>query len=348
MLVSGIYALDDEINETENGISTGSVDIQIKEYNGNNQLFDETKKAVMPGDEITLIPRINNLGVECYLRVKINYSIGSESFSADSYIDGNYSSWTKKGDYYYYDSVLSKKGSIDLFNKITIPNLSEEYYGKTVMVHIIVEAVQAKNFDGNWNDVEIKKSVDRTYDIDYEGESSVIYEDGINHHITLGNNFFDHLVNMLPGDKDVGTFSILNSSDSKIKYYLSIDYKKLSSSELALLKKINLVIKKSNGQIISESNLADKDKRTLGIYSKGEGDSFIVEISLPKNIDNNFSKLFTKIIWIFSCEVLEQHNGLNPQTWDYNFDLSITVFLISTVGFIIVLFLGKKEADKNR
>ena len=343
MLVSGIYSINEEIKETESGISTGAVDIELKEYNENNQPFNENQKMVMPGDEIALIPRISNLGVECYLRVKIEYYIDNESFSVESYIEGNYSSWTKKGDYYYYDSVLSKNGSIDLFNKVNIPNLSSQYYGKTVVVHIIAEAVQAKNFNGNWDEVEIKKSVDRSYDIDYEGESSVIYEDTINHHITLSEGFFDHLGNMLPGDKSSASFSILNSSDSKIKYYLSVNYNNLSSKELLLLSKMNIVIKNKDGQILSESNLADKDKHTLGIYSNGEGDSFIIEISLPNDINNDFSKLLTKINWIFSCDVIERENK-NPQTWDYVFDLSITVFLISATGFTIFLFLWKKES----
>ena len=74
MSVSGIYSLNREINVTETGISTGAVDIEIKEYN-NTQPFDEDGKSVMPGDEIVLIPRVNNLGVDCYLRAKIEFEL---------------------------------------------------------------------------------------------------------------------------------------------------------------------------------------------------------------------------------------------------------------------------------
>ena len=199
MSVSGIYSLNREINVTETGISTGAVDIEIKEYN-NTQPFDEDGKSVMPGDEIVLIPRVNNLGVDCYLRAKIEYVIDGNEFPEIDYIDGTYSSWTKKGDYYYYDSVFSKKSHLDLFNKVTIPNLSSEYYGKTVVVHIIVEAVQARNFNGNWDSVDIRKSIDRAYDVDYEGESTIIYEDNTDQHITFDDSFFNKLGNMLPGD----------------------------------------------------------------------------------------------------------------------------------------------------
>ena len=67
MCISGIYSLADEMNQTESGLSTSAVDNEIREYNQNNEPFLEDGKIVMPGDEIILIPRINNLGIECYL-----------------------------------------------------------------------------------------------------------------------------------------------------------------------------------------------------------------------------------------------------------------------------------------
>lgn len=344
MLISGVYSLSEEINDTQSGLSTGAVDIEIKEYNQNSQPFDQDGTLVMPGDEIILIPRVNNLGIDCYLRAKIEYTINNEVFSVTDYIEGNYSSWTKNGEYYYYDSIFPKKGSVDLFNKVTIPDLSSAYNGKLVIVHIVVEAIQAKNFNGNWDNVTIKKSIDRSYDINYDGESSVIYEDNTNHHITLDNGFFDRLGNMLPGDKVSETINLLNSSDSTCEYYLSIDYDNLTSNELALLKKMKLLIKKSNGEVIVDSNLREKDKHDLGIYANGEGDYFKIEVSLPNDIDNDFSKLFAKITWRFSYDVFEQHDEPVPITRD-NIDVSITVFIISAIGFLVVLFIGKRETE---
>ena len=75
MSISGIYALTNEvINSTESTVSTSYVDIEIKEYNGNNTEFTEDGKHVMPGEDISLVPRINNLGIDCYIRAKISSS----------------------------------------------------------------------------------------------------------------------------------------------------------------------------------------------------------------------------------------------------------------------------------
>jgi len=347
MLISGTYCLSDEISKAESGLSTSAVDIEIEEFNQNNQPFDEDGKMVMPGDEIILIPRVNNLGIDCYLRTKIEYIINNEVFSVTDYIEGDYSSWDKKEDYYYYGSIFPKESTIELFHKVTVPNLTSEYYGKVIVVHIIVEAIQAKNFDGNWEGVEIKKSIDRAYDINYDGESSIIYEDNTNQHITLNNRFFDKLGNMLPGDSVKEKINLLNRSTSKNEYYLSIDYDNLSSEELALLRKMKLLIRNQNEEIVIDSNLSEKNKHILGIYPRGQGENFTIEVSLPKDIDNDFSKLFAKITWRFSYDVLEQDNELAPNTGmgDFEFDTSITVFLISWLGLLIVLFLGKRESE---
>ena len=343
MLISGIYALNKEIITTESGISTGAVDIKIEEYNGNTQPFDEDGSYVMPGDEIVLIPRVNNLGLDCYLRAKIEYTINGETFPEIDYIEGNYSSWTKKDNYYYYDSIFTRDSYINLFNKVTIPNLSSAYNGKKVEVHILVEAVQSKNFDGNWDEVNIRESINRSYDIDYEGESSVIYEDSTNNHISLDSNFFNKLGNILPGDSFSEDVTLLNKSNTENEYYLSIDYDNLTNEELALLQKMTLSIKK-NGEVLLNGNLANKNQYTLGVYKKGEGDIFKIEISLPKDAENEYSKLFTKIKWKFSYKNLSDGSDSdNPKTGDLGINLYIIVFILSTLGLIIDMIMWKKE-----
>ena len=346
MCISGIYSLSDEMNQTESGLSTSAVDIELKEFNQNGEPFSEDGKVVMPGDTINLIPRVNNLGIECYLRAKITYTIDNETFNVLDVIHGNYSTWTKNGEYYYYDSIFGKEESVELFNQVLVPSsLSSEYYGKTIVVHIVVEAIQAKNFDGDWDGVEILEAVDRTYDIDYDGESSVIYEDNVSQHITLDDHFFDNLGNMLPGDHVSEDVVILNKTMDKNEYFLAIDYDQLTDEELSLLRSLKLVIRNSQGEELASTNLEDKEKHSLGVFSHNEGDTLTIELSLPNDIDNGYSKLFTKIMWRFSYEVVEKYVPVNPKTWDLQFDLSIAVFILSTIGFLVVLVLGKRNTD---
>ena len=351
MFISGIYALSDEFNRTESGLSTGAVDIDLKEYSNGDNEFTDNGRNVMPGDEISLIPRVNNLGIDCYLRSKIIYKIDGDLLNELDYINGNYTSWTKNGDYYYYDSIFGKEESIDLFNKITIPNvLAEEYQGKDVTLQIIVEAVQAKNFDGDWNSVEIKESVDRTYDIDYDGESSVIYENDVYRHITISDNFFSTLGNLLPGDSVSEEIIVRNSTRDINEYFVSIDYEDLTDDEIKLLEGIKLIIKDKNGKLFADSNLADKARYSLGTFDHGLGNNYVITISLPKEVDNEYSKLFTKINWNFSYDVIKHREELpiNPKTGDFKIIISITVFILSSIGLLIVLIIGKKSTDLEK
>ena len=346
MSISGIYALSEELNHTESGLSTSAVDIELKEYNSNDEPFSEDGKGVMPGEEISLIPRVNNLGIDCYIRTKITYTIDDTLFNELDYIEGNYTSWNKEGDYYYYASVLNKDESIDLFNKLVIPNIdAEAYQGKLIKVNIIVDAIQAKNFDGDWEGIEIKKSINRSYNIDYNGESSVVYEDDAQHHIKLDDNYFENLGNLLPGDSEFENVIISNRSKNDNIYYLTIDYGDLSDEELKLLGEIKLLIKDSEGNTLVDSNLKDKTKHSLGFYKSGKGETLKVEVTLPIDSDNEYSKLLAKITWKYSYEVANYHDRENPNTGDLHFSLSIAVFLISALGFLIVLILAFKDTD---
>ena len=342
MFISGIFALGDEINQTENGLSTGAVDISISEYNQNDEPFLEDGKVVMPGDEISLVPRVNNLGIDCYLRARITYTINNDILDETDYVFGDYSSWKKEGDYYYYESIFGREESLDLFYKVKIPDVvPNSYQGKDVVVRIIVDAVQAKNFDGKWTQVNIKKSVNRMYDIDYEGESSVIYEANTFNHIVLDDSYFRSLGNFLPGDSMSENIRILNNEKTRNEYFLAVDYDdELNKNEIQLLRKMRLVIKNSEGDILTDSNLADKEKHSLGVYQGKKEEDLVVTLSLDEDIDNDYSKIFAKILWKFSYDDLDRKEE-SPPTGDFQFDMSITAFIISSLGLLLVMVLGK-------
>ena len=99
MSISGIYAL---VNQTTNGaFTTGIVDINIQTYkldNNNNEVeYDEENKKVMPGDVVSLIPKICNLGENCYLRIKVNYIDEDTDFR--DYVEGFSTGFNRYGKY---------------------------------------------------------------------------------------------------------------------------------------------------------------------------------------------------------------------------------------------------------
>ena len=342
--ISGIYALtEDVINNTESTISTSYVDIKLEEYQ-NGEPYIKENEVVMPGETISLNSKINNLGIDCYVRAKISYTLNGTEYNEFDYINGDYKNWNKKDKYYYYTQVLKQNEIINLFDTIQVPNeILNESSGDKIIVHIIVEAVQSKNFDGNWDEVDIKKAVDRSYSMDSEGKSEIIYENNADKYIDIGDGLFDNLGGLLPGDSITDQFTIDNNSSNRIKYYLSINTKNLTPEEIDLLENINISIKNNKGEELINGKLTDINNLLLGIYNSGSNGIITITISLPSNLDNEFSKIATKIIWVFSVE--EENTSINPETWDLRFDWSITLFMFSALGLLIVMILEKREKD---
>lgn len=343
--VSGIYALtNDVINNTESTISTSYVDIKLEEYQ-NSEPYTKENEVVMPGELVRLNSRINNIGIDCHVRVKLTYTLNNTEYEESNYINGDYKNWTKKGYYYYYNSVLEQNKIINLFDTIQIPNeMINESDGNTIIVHILVEAVQAKNFDGNWDEAEIKEAVDRSYSMYSDGKSEIIYEKNAEKYIDIGDGFFDNLGGLLPGDSITDQITIDNNSNNKIKYFFTIDTSKLSQEEINLLKNVNITINNSSRKEILNGKLTDINNLLLGIFNSGSNGIITFTISIPSNLDNEYSKIATKIIWVFSVEE-EKSNIINPETWDMRFDWSITLFMFSALGLLIVMILEKHERD---
>ena len=342
--VSGIYALvDDVINNTESTISTSYVDIKLEEYQ-NGEPYTKENEVVMPGEIVPLNTKISNLGIDCYVRAKIIYTLNNTEYVESNYIDGDYKNWTKIDDYYYYDSILNQSESVNLFDTIQIPNnIINESTGDTLVVHIVAEAVQAKNFDGNWNEVNIEETVDKSYSIDTEGKSEIIYENNADKYINIGDGFFNNLGGLLPGDSISDQITIDNNSSNKIEYFLSVDTKNLTQEEIDLLENVDIKINNSKSKQLYKGKLLRINNMLLGTYNSGENETISFTISIPSNLDNEYSKIATKIIWIFS--VKEENDSLNPKTWDLKFDLSITLFLFSALGLLIVMILEKIEKE---
>lgn len=83
MTISGIYALTNNIIVTSGNIlTTDSVNIDLKEYlvdtSQKENLYNGENITVYPGSEISIIPKITNLGSRCYVRAKFDFKVDEE------------------------------------------------------------------------------------------------------------------------------------------------------------------------------------------------------------------------------------------------------------------------------
>lgn len=101
-----------------NHISTGIIDIELEEHqikNGKEAKWQDNP-LLLPGADVSKIPRIHNRGSDCYVRA----SIGFRDLAVDleRHIYGLGGSWVKKSDgYYYYTDILKTGESSGICSK---------------------------------------------------------------------------------------------------------------------------------------------------------------------------------------------------------------------------------------
>lgn len=353
-----------------NNFETGIVNISLSEYQkvGDSEVLFENKEHILPGDIISKIPRIQNDGNDCYVRARITFrGVGNDV--NENHLLGIGSDWIKADDgYYYYTKVLPYGETVDLFQALKIPeDFSQDYEEEIFDVDIDVDAIQSKNFTPvfelakPWGDIEIlkcekegqydvstfKQSDNQSFVIQYLGDSKKL--------VVNSEDFFENFPYLMPGDTYSDTATIRNTSGNQIKLYFRSEA--LDDSEL--IDKILLKITtKINGKetLVYEGNLRAEEiskDGLLGVIPVGGTGDFNFEITVPAELNNQYSILSSSIRWIFSVNPIEEVDNVTPpQTGDTSqIDIYIIIMVVSAfLGWLALFGLKKekeREADKN-
>ena len=265
------------------------------------------------------------------------------------------------GDYYYYKSIVNKGEIIEIFNNIKIPkDLSEKYNGKNIIVSVFADAIQSDNFMPNytledpWYNIKIEKSVENTYGINVKDEDYSIelkFENDAEKYIEISKDFFRSLNKMVPGDTVEENVKIINRTDKETEYFYGIEIpENITVTEKELLEKCILTVVKNDTNTIYSNGLLNHKNNSIGKLKPGEEANVKFIIKIPEGLSNKFSKLKAKFNWKFSVQPEEKNtenivekiiNNITntPKTGDFKFDISLTIFFISAIVLIIVLFL---------
>lgn len=369
MFISGIYAFTNlSILSIKNEINTGAVKIELQEYtvsNGTETLYDESdSEKVMPGQVISLIPRVSNIGDPCYIRAKVSYSKEDSELVNVDRIDNVSDDWIKKGEYWYYKPILPSGKKIDIFKTFTIPtDMPNDYQGKEIQVNITAEAIQADSFkpdfdsESPWNKVKVQKASDDVYKFDkvqMNTNAKIEYENNAQQYIEVPENFLGKLGHLVPGEVVEQDINLNNSTSKEIEYFVTVKKESgLSDKQLNLLKNLKLSISVDN-KVVYEGNLYDIDKISLGKYLSKQSDKAKFTVKMPEELGNEYSVLNTSINWLFSVDgkdpVIPKKDPEvvpSPQTGDTKIQIALTVFLISAIGLILVLIIERRVRKRN-
>ena len=360
--LSSVYALTEVVSE--NHFSTGVVDIELEEFCLNEEgeeTYWKNPVPVMPGDHVSKIPRIKNMGNDCYIRARIDFQ--DAPFNIEN-IYGMEENWisAKDGYFYFRDSVPTGK-TADLFQGIIIPeSLDETYADTSFSIRICAEAVQSRNFEPDysaeypWGEINIidcrkegtydiwsmKGKEDRIFIIEYEGETEKL--------VTNEEDFFCNFPVMLPGDIYSDTLTLENTSDDHILLYFRTEAEDAPS----LIDEMELkIVKQFNGETetVYEGSLRASELNEgilLGRIKNGEKAELFYELHMPETLDNDYTLLEDKCQWIFYTEKEKTANEKRVSTGDHNLKSIRALCLLSMMSVIgIFLWIRKEKVVKN-
>ena len=380
MLVCGsglIYgmATTSVINEFETGI----VDIGLNEY----QIVDGKEEdwsdgpLIMPGDTVSKIPRIDNDGNDCYVRVKITFRDTDVLNETDLF--GIDSKWVKADDgYWYYTDILPHGETVDVFAGLFIPtDFPQDCSGDVFYIDIDADAIQSKNFEPDfesanpWGNIEIlecekegqydistfKPSDDRAFEIVYLGDVDKLVKNE--------DDFFVNFPYLMPGDTYSDSVVLENDSDDDITMYFHTEA--IDDSEL--LEKIQLKITTvidGKTVVVYEGPLQAEDLQSdiaLGVIPAGDSGEFKFEINVPAELNNKYTIMSSEVKWVFYTELPDGTDPTEPDGTDPtdptepdvpshrpqtgNMDVMwmwifFWGFLFSGIGLIYMFFAGRK------
>jgi len=352
----------------DNHFTTGIVDIELEEYEikEGKEIPYENNKQVLPGKTISKIPRIENDGNDCWIRVKPTFK--NIEHLNDSNIFGISDEWVKANDYYYYKNILKTDESVDFFQGLKIPtDFPQELENSNFQVIIDVDAIQSKNFSPDfnssnpWGDVEIllcnkdknynvssfKKSDNLKFEVQYQGNTKEL--------IKNKDDFFLNFPVLMPGDEYSDTISLKNTSTNPIKLYF--DSEILENKDI--LEKIQLKIETEiNGKqetVYQGALNSNINNKLLGEIKSNTEDIFKFTITVPPELNNDYTLLDGKVRWIFSTEEIENKTekpnennektdaNAKPVKTDDSQILGLFFILLGFSSFGMVLYIKKKE-----
>lgn len=354
ILVCGVVSAVNEVSVI-NHFSTGIVDVQLSEYQIQNEKEVEWQDnpVILPGKDISKIPRIKNKGNECYVRVKMDFqNIGEE---LEDCIYGMDDTWIKKKDgYYYCRKMLETKEEIDFFKGIKIPDdFPQEEEGTVFQMDIAVDAIQSENFtpdfesDSPWGAVEIMECKKGEYDItSFRKVSnqtfSIEYLKNAKTLIANEQDFFINFPALLPGDFYSDNLELKNNSDEEVMLY----FRSENMDDSELLKLINLSITyMENGEetLIYEGPMsADEisENLLLSEMAAGTDAKLIFAIRVPEDLDNEYVLLDSAVKWIFSTEPVTNSESRevvkSPKTGDTQKVGALLLVMCGSAGIVIL------------
>lgn len=388
---TGIFALkSSNILESTNIFQTDNVDISLKTITKGNitetgdindsvyidnaninpaELNESTRIKLDPGAKVSIIPTINNKGVDSYIRAYVN--IDKDSGISLSNFSGISDKWkyNHNDGCFYYTDMFKGNDEVTLYNQLNIPT---DYDKKDINfnVKVTVDAIQSRNFTPNfdesspWGDVKIQKYLQTNVYQYKKADNSVsslniTYNGDSNKLISNQEDFFTNLPTIVPGDSYKNTINVMNNFDKDINLYFEGHPNKDSKFNIQddLLKEISLKITTDNRKEIYNGNLSkDIENQVILKLKPKETRQISYELYFDKEADNAYTDLDNFVKWYFntSYDDTVPDNGNKDgntgkvKTGDESVNAFFTLSTLTLLSGVGVIYTGISLKKMNK
>ena len=331
--ISGAYATFSDSVTVKNHIATGDINISLKEYQKRNGKETSYRNPVeiLPGDLISKIPRITNLGMPCRIRAKISFQnkMETEEGFEETHIKGISRGWKKRGEYYYYTKTLNTGESVDFFTGVSVPPLwTEDHSGQKLQIGIQADAIQAANFHPDfqemspWGNQTVEKCIHETNgktDCKLENvKLSVKFHGDAQKLLAVPDDFFRNFGDILPGDTKKDNVSISNTDKETVEIFFRTELKNQTKEQKDLLEKLTLTISMDGKDFYTGSLKSSSLERpvSLGKFKPQTEGNLTFSITAPKDLKNAYALRDASVNWIFTVNKKESSLTEQPSSPD--------------------------------
>lgn len=292
-----------------NTVGLDNIHIEINQYDIKDSLRVpiEENPVVLPAQVINRVCEIKNFANEAWIRAKIVFDEDAPEVS-DDFLTIASDKWKKCGDYFYYVESVPHDNTIELFNRINIPaDWDNSYAGKSIKFNVFADAVQTQNFtpdfdnEDPWFGTIIEHRVRDAYVVPVEQGNDlfkVIYENGSEGLVKIGDDFFSNWSTLMPGDVVKDKVLIKNNYSIPTSIYFRTN----TIDDSKLLDKLVLKIY-TEKRVIYNGLMSGGISNDIELVKlkQGEEIELFYELKVPSELTNEFSLTKTKTEWIFKA-----------------------------------------------